>query len=81
MINWTSLQLKTSLCERQCEENEKASHRLEENTCKRPMIKNVSQNTQRTLKTHKRKQVVGLKKWAKDFNNSSKKKYGWQIVK
>ena len=45
------------------------------------MIKNVSQNTQTTLKTHKRKQVVGLKKWAKDFNNLSKKKYGWQIVK
>ena len=68
-----------SLCERQCEENEKASNRLEENICKRPMIKNVSQNTQRTLKTPhtKKNQVIGLKKRAKDFNNLPKKKYGW----
>ena len=35
LINWTSLKLKTFALERQSQENEKTSHRLGKNTCKR----------------------------------------------
>ena len=63
------------LCVRHYQENEKTSHRLGENICKRIIWKwTVIQNTQRTLKLHNKEiNNPNLKQWAKGLKRHQRK--------
>ena len=57
------------LCKRHCQENEKISHRLEENTCKDISDKGLLSKVYKELIKHNNKEMNNLMgKWAKDLN-------------
>jgi len=68
LISWTSLKLKICVLGKQCQQNEKTSHRLGENSWKRHnWLRTAVQNIQRTHKIQHKK-TTQFKKWAKSLD-------------